>query len=96
MDTTAEVQRGAEWGRRSAQVDWIVLEDRVEWRGVTPGVTVLAKGTVGHWCRRTCCPCRQPGLKLGSLVFPVAFLQRQTGVVDVAPPSTQQVRVTTS
>jgi len=66
-------------------------EGRVE--GVMPGVIVLAQGAVGRWCRRTHCPCRQPGFKLPSLSFPVAFLQRQAGAVGIDPARAQQVRV---
>lgn len=64
--------------------------------GVTLGINVLTQGTVGRWCRCTCYPCRQPGLKLGCLIFPVAFLQRQAGVVDVNPARTEQIRVRAS
>lgn len=66
LDTTAEVQRGAEGGWRSAQVDWMLLG----WvEGVTPGLIVLMQGTAGCWCRHTCCPCQERGLKLSSLIL---------------------------
>lgn len=91
LDTTAEVQRGAEGGWRSAQVDWMLLG----WvEGVTPALIVLKQGTVGCWCRHTCCPCQEPGLKLSSLM--VVFLQRQAGVVDANPARIEQVRVRAS
>lgn len=97
MDTTAEVQRGAERGRSEECVGGRSSVGGRGWlEGVAPCVTVLAKGTVGHWGRRARCPCRQPGLEVGSLVFPVAFLRRQTGAVDGAPARTERVRVRAS
>lgn len=39
---------------------------------------------------------RHSGIKLGSLIFPVAFLQRRAGAVNVNPAKKMQVRVRAS